>query len=80
MSTGIKVRNKMAETKSALKSTGVWGSILAMVPGIDHILSTLAPQYVGLLPDAVSLIVGTAGAVLALWGRVKATKQIKGIL
>lgn len=69
----------MEETKSPLKSTGVIGSVIA-------IIAVLVNQFLGLqidealqteITEAVTSVAALGGALLALWGRIKATKKIE---
>lgn len=66
----------MNGTKSALLSSTVWGG------GIAAILGGLAPWLVYVevlkegLPPLISQGAALFGGILAVWGRVKATKKI----
>ena len=68
----------MNETKPAIASTGVWGSIIA---GLSAGLLIAGVKIEGLddpeLPMAIS---GVFGAVLSLYGRLRAMTQINGWL
>jgi hypothetical protein len=64
----------MNDTKSAFTSSGVWGSVIA---GLSSVLLMFHVRVVGLddptLPVAIA---GTIGAVIGLFGRIKATAVI----
>jgi len=70
----------MNDTKPALASSGIWGSILAIVPLVDQAIATFNVVPTGFINDAAGVVVGLFGAILALRGRLKASKQIKGII
>ena len=64
----------MNESKPALASSGVWGALLA---GISAGLMLAGVKVEGLDdPDLPLQISGAIGAVLALYGRLKATAEI----
>lgn len=68
----------MNEAKPALASSGVWGALIA---GISAGLLLAGVKVEGLDdPDLPLQISGAIGAVLALFGRLKATAQINGWL
>jgi hypothetical protein len=70
----------MDDTKSAITSTGVWGSIIALL----GVFAPLALSAVGVkAPNDQQAVVSTGlqlatgiGAALALYGRLTATKKI----
>ena len=67
----------MDEVKGLLASKGVWGGIIAFlgtILAIFHIDFGAADQAATL--DAVWQIVGAAGALLAVYGRIVAKKKI----
>ena len=66
------------ETKGLLASTTTQGAIIAGLPAIDAVLVQLGVFPEPLLTPAFGAIVSAAGAILAIWGRVKATKKING--
>jgi hypothetical protein len=68
------------DTKGALKSTAIRGGLLAALPGILQVLSIFGVPYIELIPEAVNLAVSTVGGVLAIIGRAKSEKKIKGLL
>lgn len=68
----------MNEAKPALASSGVWGALIA---GISAGLLLAGVKVEGLDdPELPMQISGAIGAVLALFGRLKATAQINGWL
>ncbi|OZB37537.1 MAG: hypothetical protein B7X50_12385 [Alishewanella sp. 34-51-39] len=68
----------MNEAKPALASSGVWGALIA---GISAGLMLAGVKVEGLDdPELPMQISGAFGAVLALYGRLKATAEINGWL
>lgn len=70
----------MTGTKGALLSAGIWGSIVAILPQLDQILTILHVLPTGFLSATVASIASIAGSILAIWGRAKATTEIKGLV
>lgn len=74
--------NTMNETKSIWASKGVWGSIIAVISVITGALFgvTIEPETQALVLDQITAIItaGTAlfGAIMGLYGRIKADKKI----
>lgn len=70
----------MTGYKGFLVSKGVWGAIIALIGaaagGLGYSVSDADLQGA---VEAVSSIVTALGALLALYGRITATKQISGI-
>jgi len=66
-------------TKGLLASTTTQGAIIAGLPAVDAILVQLGIFDQPLLSQAFAAVVSAAGAILAIWGRVKATKKISGL-
>jgi hypothetical protein len=74
----------MEDTKTLLESTTVWGGIVALLSGAAGLLgyqidatlqSDIITQITGIMTIAASI--GSAvGGVIAIWGRIKATKKI----
>lgn len=68
------------ETKSALASKGVWGSIIAIVAVAMPTILRLAGLEDDIAPaeatDLISQVVAAVGAAFALYGRITATKTI----
>lgn len=65
-------------TKGALSSTTVQGAIIAGLPAIDAILVQVGVFTEPILTAALSAVVSAAGSLLAVWGRIKAQKKLKG--
>lgn len=74
----------MNGTKSALASVGVWGGVIAVITGalgfFGYALSAddaaTAATHAQSIYDAVMAGVTAVGGLLAIWGRLRATKQI----
>ena len=74
--------------KPALASTAVWGSIVAIIAGaaplIGYSISTDdQAAMANLIQNGVAVVSAVAsliGGAVALYGRIKATKQISGVL
>ena len=62
--------------KSALKSVGVWGGILTLLPAADKILAIFGILQES-LPPLMAAGLTIVGGVTAIIGRIKATKKIK---
>jgi hypothetical protein len=68
----------MNEAKPALASSGVWGALIA---GISAFCLMAGVKVEGLDdPELPLQISGAIGAVLSLYGRIKATAEINGWL
>ncbi len=65
--------------KGLLASTTTQGAIIAGLPAIDAVLVQLGIFTEPMLTPALTAVVSAAGAILALWGRIKATKKIRGL-
>lgn len=68
------------DSKGALLSSGVWGALLTFVPMIDQIVAQVNLLPGGFINDSISLVVGAIGSILALRGRLKASKKIQGLI
>lgn len=74
----------MEETKAWYESKGVWGGLIAMLASICAMLfgvkidqgtqQQMVNSLVVIAPNAVALI----GAILAIYGRIKANSKIGG--
>lgn len=80
-------QNNLLGGKPALKSVGVWGSIVVVLASGAQLLgytinaddqATLV-KYLDAGVLAVSSLVSLAGGVAALWGRIRATKVINRV-
>ena len=67
------------EGKGLLRSTAVQGGFLAILPSIIQILELTGVAPPGVLPTVVSGAMGVVGGLMAIWGRIRATKKIVGI-
>lgn len=66
----------MAQTKSWLSSTTIWGILTAAVPVVAQVYDFVAAIPAEILPPPVSAIISTVGLVVAALGRAKATKPL----
>ena len=64
--------------KQWYKSKTVWGVLIAAVPGIGPALSAavLSAPQAEQVPDELRAIIVGIGAILAIYGRFKATGQL----
>jgi len=62
--------------KGILRSKTVWGAIIAGLPALDLILVTAGVLPAPVVADGADAIISAAGALLAVWGRLKATATI----
>lgn len=66
------------DTKGLLASKAVWGGIIALVAGIAGIFGyTLDAGAQEQLSAAIVSVASAIGGILAIYGRVKASKVIK---
>ena len=67
----------ITEYKSALTSKGVWGGLIALAAGLLGLLGyTISSADQVQLVNLVAGIVSTIGGILAIIGRIRATKRI----
>lgn len=67
------------ETKGILSSSTVWGGVVAALPLILQIAQIFGIG-IGIDPaQAATTAVSAIGGVLAIYGRIKASKSISGI-
>lgn len=67
----------MYNTKSIWASTTVWGGIVALLAGIAAIFGvTISEADQSILTEALLGISSALGGIIAIWGRIRATKQI----
>lgn len=64
------------ETKHAVKSTGVWGSIVAIAAPLLPILLPLVGVKALEDQQAVLNAIGAIGGLVALYGRLRADKKL----
>ncbi len=67
----------MNDYKSIWTSTTVWGGIVALLAGIAAIFGvTFTEADQATLTEALLGISSAIGGIVAIWGRIRATKQI----
>lgn len=66
------------KTKGLLTSMTIWGGGLVLLPELVEAINAIAAS--GVLPSKVASILHTVGALLAIFGRVRADKKISGLL
>lgn len=74
----------MEDQKAWYASTGIWGGLVALIAGLAGLLGyTISPADQQALADSIQQMVAlatsvgaTIGGILAIWGRVRATKTI----
>lgn len=67
----------LTETKGALMS----GTIIANLGGLGAIVPVLIQEWqAGNIDSTIKLVISAAASILAIWRRIKATKQIAGIV
>lgn len=67
----------MDETKPWYASRAVWGSVVAIASSALLVMGhTITPDIQSALVDALALLGSSVGSLVALWGRVSATKKI----
>jgi hypothetical protein len=67
----------MYGNKSIWASTTVWGGIVALLAGIAAIFGvTISEADQSILTEALLGISSALGGIIAIWGRIRATKQI----
>lgn len=68
----------MDETKSWYMSKTVWGGLIAVAAGAAGAFGyTIAPDDQAQIVDAVVVVATVVGGLLAVFGRVKASKAVK---
>ena len=70
----------LEETKSALKSVGITGSVLTVVASMAVLLQYFDVLPVELLDETLGAIITMVGGMMALVGRWKAESKIRGWL
>lgn len=67
----------MTDVKSLFASKTVWGGILALIAALAGLFGyTITPADQAALMETATAIVGAIGGVLAIYGRIVATKRI----
>jgi protein-S-isoprenylcysteine O-methyltransferase Ste14 len=68
---------KMEQTKSIFSSKTVWGGVLVVVAAIAGMFGyTISADDQASLAGTIENIVLAVGGLLAIWGRITATKRI----
>jgi len=74
----------MEGAKPWWQSAGVWGSVAAVAAGLLHLFgytvsaadqAQLAQSFTN-IANGISIFAGIGGGLLALWGRIRATKVV----
>lgn len=70
----------MNDNKPWYASSGVWGGILAAGVGLVALIThtTITQADVSSLAGDLAAIGGAVGGIIAVYGRIKATKKIGG--
>lgn len=59
-------------------SKGVWGGLIAVGAGIAGAFGyVVSPEDQAMVVDAIVALVGIGGGALAVYGRIRASKQVK---
>ena len=67
----------MDDFKSLLASKTFWGGVIALLAGILGLFGyTLAPDDQAALVETVAAVAASIGGVIAIIGRIKASKKI----
>ena len=67
----------MEEMKTWYQSRTIWGAIIAISASLAHAGGySLSVADQGQLADAALSLAGTAGGLIAIWGRMKASAKV----
>ena len=67
----------MEGVKSLFESRTFWGAVIAVLSALAGFIGyTVAAEDQAALIEHVSTITGVIGGLIAIWGRIKATKMI----
>lgn len=67
----------MDEYKGALASKAVWGGIIAILASVAAIWGIkISPDDQARLVDIIIAMAAGVGGIMAIWGRITATKMI----
>lgn len=67
----------LTDTKSIWASKTIWGGAIALLAALAGLLGyAITPEQQAELIETGSLIVSAIGGLIALWGRIAATKRI----
>jgi hypothetical protein len=69
----------MEQEKGMFKSMGIWGGVLSLLPALDALHAYLEASQ-SFLPEPVQFVTIGIGAVLSIFGRLRADSKIKGLL
>ena len=65
------------EAKPATQSAGVWGGVIAVLAGIAGLFGySISEADQTTLSQGITGALAFAGGILAIWGRIRATKTI----
>ena len=67
------------ETKSVFASKTIWGIVIAAIPtvlGLFHLHVTDVAAFTQGAQDIVDALITLSGSVVAIWGRIVATKNL----
>lgn len=65
--------------KGAIKSVGVLGGAIAILPAVDAALTALGLLPSGVFTEGMTIIASAVGGLLSIWGRIRASTKIKGL-
>ena len=69
----------LTDSKSLWASKGVWGGAIAVVAAIAGLFGyTVTEDQQGQIVETGALIASGVGGLVALWGRIVATRRIGG--
>lgn len=64
------------DTKPLSSSKTFWGILISLIPIADQALEVTKVLPSGVLTEGAHVLIGAFGSLLALYGRIKATRQI----
>ena len=68
----------MEDVKGILQSKAVWGGLVALMAGGASIWGyTISPENQAHIVDLITGIAGAFGGLLAVYGRIAATKKVE---
>ena len=66
------------DTKSIFASRGVWGALIAIIAAGGGLFGyTITPDQQVQIVETVAMIAAGIGGLVALWGRISATKRLR---
>lgn len=67
----------MEDLKTWYQSRTIWGALVAILASLAHAGGfSLTATDQGQIADALVSLVGAAGGLVAIWGRVRATSKV----